>query len=107
MTAHRANEDQMIQCDKCAYWVHAECDGIDKAAFEALSKSDDAYACPNCRGERTATLLDQVLKKLDEDKAALFREVSSLEAQLAQAQADREESRNWASTYRDMLLKVT
>ena len=36
MTAHRANEDQMIQCDKCAYWVHAECDGIDKAAFEAL-----------------------------------------------------------------------
>ena len=48
----------------------------------------------------------QQLKKLDEDKAALFREVSSLEAQLAQAQADREESRNWASTYRDMLLKV-
>ena len=68
------------------------------------------------------------LKRLDEDKvaptpshfpavpflsatrpwqAALFREVSSLEAQLAQAQADREESRNWASTYRDMLLKVT
>eukprot|EP00966_Prymnesium_polylepis_P201032 4658313-Prymnesium_polylepis.1 len=47
------------------------------------------------------------LQKLNEDKAALFREVSSLEAQLAQAHADREESRNWASTYRDMLLKVT
>ena len=47
------------------------------------------------------------LKKLDEDKGALFREVSSLEAQLAQAQADASESRNWASTYRDMLLKVT
>ena len=40
-------------------------------------------------------------------QAALFREVSSLEAQLAQSHADREESRNWASTYRDMLLKVT
>ena len=40
-------------------------------------------------------------------QAALFREVASLEAQLAQAQADREESRNWAATYRDMLLKVT
>jgi hypothetical protein len=33
--------------------------------------------------------------------------VASLEAQLAQAQADREESRNWAATYRDMLFKVT
>lgn len=40
-------------------------------------------------------------------QAALFREVSSLESSLAQAQADSEESRNWAATYREMLLKVT
>ena len=46
------------------------------------------------------------LGKLGEDKGALFKEVGSLEAQLAQAHADREEARNWASTYRDMLLKV-
>lgn len=46
------------------------------------------------------------LMKLNEDKISLFREVGSLETQLGQVQADREESRVWASTYRDMLLKV-
>ena len=59
------------------------------------------------KAEKQLAAVRAQLKKLDEDKAALFREVSSLEAQLAQAQADREESRNWAATYRDMLLKVT
>jgi chromosome segregation ATPase len=60
-----------------------------------------------CRAEKQLVMVRAQLKKLDDDKNSLFREVSSLEAQLAQAQADREESRNWASTYRDMLLKVT
>ena len=46
------------------------------------------------------------LKKVGEDKAALFGEVSSLETQLAQAHADREEARVWANTYREMLVKV-
>ena len=58
------------------------------------------------QAEKQLAAMRSQLKKLDEDKSALFREVSSLEAQLAQAHADREEARNWASTYRDMLLKV-
>ena len=55
--------------------------------------------------KQLVSIKDQLLK-LSDDKSSLFREVGSLESQLAQAHADREEARNWASTYRDMLLKV-
>ena len=58
------------------------------------------------KAEKQLTQMKAQLGKLGEDKGALFTEVGSLEAQLAQAHADREEARNWASTYRDMLLKV-
>mgnify|MGYP001246565346 CR=1 FL=1 len=58
------------------------------------------------KAEKQLTQMKAQLGKLGEDKGALFKEVGSLEAQLAQAHADREEARNWASTYRDMLLKV-
>ena len=47
------------------------------------------------------------MQKLSDDKTSLFREVGSLESQLAQAHAEREEARNWAATYRDLLLKVS
>ena len=59
------------------------------------------------KAEKQLASIRVSMKKLSEDKSSLFREVSSLEAQLAQAHGDREEARNWASTYRDMLLKVT
>lgn len=77
-----------------------------------LSKSQQVRAMAKlsvqrAKAEKQLVALKEGLQKLNEDKAALFREVSSLEAQLAQAHADREEARNWASTYRDMLLKVT
>ena len=59
------------------------------------------------KAEKQLTQMKAQLGKLGEDKGALFKEVGSLEAQLAQAHADASESRNWASTYRDMLLRVT
>ena len=59
------------------------------------------------KAEKQLAAIKAQLKKLGEDKQALFKEVSSLESQLAQAHADREEARNWAGTYRDMLLKVS
>ena len=76
-----------------------------------LSKSQNVRAMARMsvhksKTEKQLTAMRTQLQKLDEDKAALYREVASLEAQLAQSQADREEARNWASTYRDMLLKV-
>ena len=81
LAAHRADEDQMIHCDKCAFWVHARCDGIDKEDFEKLAEcEDEAYTCPNCRGERTTTLLLQILDALDkEDRDRFFAEPVSVE----------------------------
>ena len=58
------------------------------------------------KAERSLAAMQSQLKKVGEDKAALFGEVSSLETQLAQAHADREEARVWANTYREMLVKV-
>ena len=89
--------------------VNKEIEAVD--AELKLSKSQNVRAMARisvqkAKAEKQLAAMRSQLKKLDEDKAALFREVSSLEAQLAQAHADREEARNWASTYRDMLLKV-
>ena len=78
-----------------------------KLAKSQQVRSMAKLSVQKAKAEKQLIALRDQLKKLNEDKAALFREVSSLEAQLAQAHADREESRNWASTYRDMLLKVT
>ena len=93
--------------------LHAKAKEIE--AFDAelkLSKSQQVRAMAKlsvqkAKAEKQLAGMRQQLAKLGEDKGALFREVSSLEAQLAQSHADREEARNWASTYRDMLLKVT
>ena len=83
--------------------VDAELKLVKSQQVRAMAK----LSVQKAKAEKQLAVIRGQLKSLDEDKAALFREVSSLEAQLAQAQADREESRNWASTYRDMLLKVT
>ena len=83
--------------------VDAELKLIKSQQVRAMAK----LSVQKSKAEKQLATLRSQLKKLDEDKGALFREVSSLEAQLAQAQADASESRNWASTYRDMLLKVT
>ena len=76
-----------------------------------LSKSQQVRAMAKLsvqksKAEQQLASIKEQLLKLSDDKSSLFREVGSLESQLAQAHADREEARNWAATYRDMLLKV-
>lgn len=63
LTAHRADDDMMIYCDSCSFWVHARCDGMDRKRFRQISESDEAYKCANCRGERTAAMLSQVCRE--------------------------------------------
>lgn len=92
--------------------LHAKNKEIEAVDAELkLSKSQNVRAMARmsvqkAKAEKQLAGLRKQLKTLDADKSNLFREVTSLEAQLSQAHADREESRNWASTYRDMLLKV-
>ena len=50
----------MVECDKCKFWVHAACDGLDGARLANLNEAGEAYSCPNCRGERTYALMGQV-----------------------------------------------
>mmetsp|Transcript_10172 Transcript_10172/g.61984 ORF Transcript_10172/g.61984 Transcript_10172/m.61984 type:complete len:1001 (+) Transcript_10172:244-3246(+) len=48
---YRARDNiPMIQCDKCAKWIHAECEGMSQEEY--LNMADDVeYYCPICRGE--------------------------------------------------------
>ena len=92
--------------------LHAKNKEIEHLEAELkLSKSQQVRAMAKLsvqksKAEKTLTAMQTQLKKVGEDKAALFGEVSSLESQLAQAHADREEARVWANTYREMLVKV-
>lgn len=87
-----------------------ENDGLD--AELKVSKSQQVrtmakLSVQSSKAQKQLAGIRMQMRKLNEDRASLFREVGSLESQLGQARADREESRNWASTYREMLLKVT
>jgi hypothetical protein len=31
-------EDRMVQCNECARWVHALCEGIDQAQYESMTR---------------------------------------------------------------------
>ena len=92
--------------------LHAKNKEIEHMEAELkLSKSQQVRAMAKLsvqksKAEKSLVAIKGQLKKLSDDKGSLFKEVGSLESQLAQAHADREEARNWASTYRDMLLKV-
>ena len=37
-----------IQCDKCDIWVHKQCNGLNKQAFEYLKKDKSTWFCKVC-----------------------------------------------------------
>ena len=75
LVVHGKGENEMVYCDSCKFWVHARCDGLDKENLEELQNSEKEYSCPNCRGERTTTLMLQVLVTLSlEDREKFFAE---------------------------------
>ena len=68
LVVYRGFEGEMVNCDSCKFWVHAGCDGFGKEELEALAQDKDgSYSCPNCRGERTTTLMLQLLANLQQD----------------------------------------
>ena len=84
LVTHRAGEPEQIYCNSCKFWVHARCDGLDSKAFAQLSQQDEEYSCPNCRGERTTTLMLQVLEMMQkEDREKFFAEPVTVEYALA------------------------
>lgn len=45
------DEIDMVQCDKCDFWIHARCDEISNAGLNYLESKSKSYACPSCRSE--------------------------------------------------------
>ena len=79
---HGKGENEMVECDSCKFWVHARCDGLGKEELDELQSSDKEYTCPNCRGERTTTLMLQLLVTLSqEDREKFFAEPVTVECQ--------------------------
>ena len=61
------------------FWIHSHCDKSTSGDVESLA-DQDAYSCPNCRGERTTLLFTQVLERLQkEDRDGFFAEPVSAE----------------------------
>jgi len=48
-----SEQGPMVCCDKCDFWIHAECDWISDAGFHFLTAKGEkqSYHCPSCRGE--------------------------------------------------------
>jgi hypothetical protein len=64
----------MLHCDGCERWIHARCEKIDQATYDAASGlSELQYFCPDCRppGEPSALVTRAVQSVLD----ARLREV--------------------------------
>ncbi|KAL1495474.1 hypothetical protein AB1Y20_016840 [Prymnesium parvum] len=84
LSAHRNDDGALVKCTRCQFSIHPACDGMDSGMVEMKSKPDSEYACPNCRGERTSTLLLQVLDKLQrEDREGFFAEPVPVEYAVA------------------------
>ena len=58
------------------------------------------------KNQKEFNALEKMVRKLKDDKQALYNEIKDLEAQVAQAKADKEEAVGWADNYRGMLDKV-
>ena len=59
-------EEPMVCCDVCNFWVHIECDGIsDRGADFLAAKGDRApYKCPRCTGEPPGAYGERLEKEL-------------------------------------------
>ena len=54
-------EGNWLQCDQCDFWLHAECVGMDEAAFQAVLAEDNAqFFCTVCKPRAQAQPLNQI-----------------------------------------------
>ena len=42
------SNQQGILCDKCGFWTHAKCCGINKEAYQILANDKSKWLCPQC-----------------------------------------------------------
>ena len=90
-----------IECFKCGFWFHADCEGLSKDAFEKYSDPkfvEWKWFCRKCSGDMFAKIseleeklkdYDQVLKRLD--NIELLLRDSSIEKRLGAFHASIEQ----------------
>ena len=47
--------EEMVRCDTCMLWVHAECDGLGGCTLYLDGLKAFKYECPSCRLEKPGT----------------------------------------------------
>ena len=71
-----------IFCErKCQDWIHRQCAGLFKAAFQETSSSEDPFNCPRCliyQQSRELEALKRTVQSLSNELSDLKSEVSSL-----------------------------
>ena len=78
-TTQRRSGDDAIFCEStCNSWLHRQCAGLSKAAFDVLSVSESPFYCPHCRLQR----YESQLSDLKDSVKLLENKVTELEAGL-------------------------
>lgn len=85
-----------IECDwECATWIHRQCAGLSKEAFEAASKSSDPFICPKCRllkQEKELSELRSALSKLQLEVSLILYQLPLVKTYALSANATSESS---------------
>lgn len=77
----RKRGHESIFCDgRCQEWVHRQCAGLSKVAFQAVSKSNDDFRCPHC----VITQQAKDISALSATVSVLSRDVKVLQDKLAE-----------------------
>ena len=74
----------LIFCDgahDCQEWIHRQCAGLSKGAFQAVSTSDDLFHCLHClihQQSKELAVLKRAVKSLSDELSSLKIQVSTL-----------------------------
>ena len=77
----KKGHDSIFGEGKCQEWIHWQCAGLSKAAFQKASSSDYLFNCPCCliyQQSRELTALKRTVQSLSNELSDLKSEVSPL-----------------------------
>ena len=71
---------ESIFCDgRCQEWVHRQCAGLSKVAFQAVSNSDNQFHCPHC----VIIQQSEDISALSATVSVISRDIKALQEKLA------------------------
>jgi hypothetical protein len=87
---YRNDEENMVQCELCDFWIHSHCDDISALKYDAMAHRDELYVCRLCRGRpdymkrlaRTIKLKLAAAALPDDDVAAVQASIDAVDSAL-------------------------